>query len=85
VNLLFPAGRDRDGRSEPPAKRTEPGAELFDSLRDAALRVATPWITRFVDEHLSPPADVSGAGETPAAPDGGGRPAAGTSDAAPSP
>ena len=53
---LFMGGRDaapapamRESPSPPRAERPD----LIDTLRDAALRAATPWVTRFVDEHLA--------------------------------
>jgi hypothetical protein len=42
-----PAAREAPGRP----RRERP--DLIDTLRDAALRVAAPWVTRFVDEHLA--------------------------------
>jgi len=53
---LFLGGRDaapapavREAPSRPRAERPD----LLETLRDAALRVATPWVTRLVDEHLA--------------------------------
>jgi hypothetical protein len=43
-----PAATDASRRSR--AERPD----LLETLRDAALRAAQPWVTRFVDEHLGP-------------------------------
>jgi len=51
---LVMGGRDAAPatREAPHRPRAEP-PDLLETLRDAALRVATPWVTRFVDEHLA--------------------------------
>jgi hypothetical protein len=61
---LFMGGRDaepapaaRDAPSRPRAERPD----LLETLRDAALRVATPWVTQFVDEHLGEAERADGA------------------------
>ena len=55
VNLLFP-GRKRRAAGGEEAERPAPerrGPSIFDSVRDALLRAATPWITRFVAEKIA--------------------------------
>ena len=44
-----PAPAAREAPSPPRRERPD----FIDTLRDAALRVAAPWVTRFVDEHLA--------------------------------
>lgn len=63
VRLLVPgASRKREEaeeaeeaaarREECAARPADAASPIFTALRDAALRVATPWIARFVAEHL---------------------------------
>lgn len=54
VNLLMPKGPSDAGKSDAADAdaKEDGGSRVFDSLRDAALRVAAPWVTRFVTEHL---------------------------------
>ncbi len=52
------------GREPPPAptRREEPSSgsdhrsrDLLDALREVALQIATPWLTRLVEKHFGPP------------------------------
>jgi hypothetical protein len=66
VNLLMPRRSADAGNGE--AARTDAkddrGSPVFDALRDAALRVAGPWVTRFVADHLGPRAERGEPSET---------------------
>jgi hypothetical protein len=47
----------RDAAPAPPARDAgarsrDEAPDLLETLRDAALRVATPWVTRYVEEHF---------------------------------
>jgi hypothetical protein len=66
VNLLMPKGSSDSGKSDAADAdaKDDGGSRVFDSLRDAALRVAAPWVTRFVSEHLSRYVDLGGAPES---------------------
>jgi len=63
VNLLMPKGGPDSGKGgevDGGAARDD-GPNAFDKLRDAALRVAAPWVTKFVTERLGRYVDL---GET---------------------
>jgi hypothetical protein len=77
VNLLMPKGSSDAGKrcadDDADAGDDGGGSRVFDSLRDAALRVATPWITRFVAERLGQYVDLGGPSETEPPPTNGTR------------
>jgi hypothetical protein len=58
VNLLVRGGADDDrrdaGEGGSPSRNGDSPA--LDALRDVAVRVATPWITSWIAEHLGEPA-----------------------------
>lgn len=63
VRVLF--GRrepEADPRRPPPSSSApaDDGPDLLRALGDAAVRVATPWIARLLDEHLAPNGRGSG-------------------------
>jgi len=67
VNFLMPRGspdagerRDADAGAD---KEDDGGPGVFDSLRDAALRVAAPWVARFVAERIGRYVDLGEASE----------------------
>jgi len=68
VNLLMPKGSSDGGKGraadDVDSADDGVGSRVFDSLRDAALRVVTPWITRFVAERLGRYVDLGEAPET---------------------
>ena len=68
VNLLMPKGSSDGGKrgadDGADAGDAGGGSRVFDALREAALRVAGPWLTRFVAERLERYVDLGEPSET---------------------